>query len=504
MEETISKVLESIDHDLLSFSDIQGDKKINIGCFDRKISLSIKDYIFLYYQVFTDNSLAELGFDIFSLLQNIIDKKSPKETHPLLRFELSDYYPYIIFSPRDRYYTRKYNIKPQRFKKGEQIDKDMHYDDSETKVIQYEDEEYIDIFMNDLSNLFKNRFDSMKGELKHILIPISINFKGEGAHQNGLIIEHSKESITLAFFDPEGASRILDNVILFGKTLKSYLEKVFNRQVFIMANSDVSRSLGIQAKLGTSFCVMFTYMWFYLFYISCFKINKPMKVWLNLVESSLSSHILNKQDPVKYILMFSYMTIERIIQYTTNNEKYVRKDSLMYREGEKKILERLAESGDEIDYDKIISGLRGEINFTTLVQLTLCNNIELYGNKEVIEDSPQPCEDKHDCNIENSECINKRCAYLPVYENIYTLRDIEGHRLNEEEYNYILDKYFDKWFTPYDSVDVENRIITLRTTPHTGRSVVYREKDIRPVKLVLLRVNYYDVDGSKSVYYDRK
>lgn len=500
-KDIILQTLKDIDSDLQPFINLDRHKKLQVGCFDRKINLSLQEYVFLYYQVFTDNSLAELGFDIFSLLQNIIDNVSPTETHPILRFELSDYYPYIIFSPRETYYKRKYHIKPKIWRKGEVREKDRYYDDSETKVIDFDDEEFIDIFMKDLVKYFRRRFSLNSSPLKYIFVPISIDFKGDGAHQNGLIVEYSENEITLAFFEPAGTKAMVENVIVFGKLLKPYLEKEFKSNVNIMANSDVSQSLGIQSRLRSSFCVMFTYMWFYLFYKCVYHIHKPMKTWLNSVESLLTSHVLESKDPYTYITSFSYMVVQEILKYTTKNDEYIRTTYSNYREVEAKIIERLKDNEDP-DYDEVIKGLRGDLNFTQLVQLTLCNNIELQGIKDVDIDSPQPCEDKGDCNFSNSECINKRCAYLPVYENIYTLRDIEGHRLSEEMYNYILDKYFDKWFTPYDSIDVENRIVTLRKTPHKGRSIVFKEEDIPRVKLVLLRVNYYDENG-KSIYYDR-
>lgn len=438
----IQNVLREIDNDLLTFRDIQADKDkiLYVKCNDKNYMVKLRDYIYTYYQVF---SYDLFDFNIFSLIRYLIDGNHDIYIHDHFKFR-------ILSVEKDEY------------------------------IFQCGDDAYdFDIDDNEDTNPFL--IEKIKNMLKYIersndryhIIPLSIKERLEDyGHQLGMIIEKNINDITIALFDPNGSKHMYEGAIIFTKILKRYLEEHFNLPVFLMENSDVSQLIGIQQRVQIPFCIMFTYMWFYVFYKSSISIKTEMKQWLNLVEKTLTSHVLSKKDPEGYILSFSYLTIENILKYIST----LPKDDI-----DEKMLKKIQLDIDFMEIDNI-NLYKDELTIDQLIKLKFCNMLNENIAKQTFKNM---CDENDECK-KGQICLNKKCIEAPIIENTFVVYNKDGEKVEDEEVYNLLEK--EKVFDEGFDIDVD------------GNLTVYTDE--KPDSII--RFRDYTIKLIESISYDKK
>ena len=295
-----------------------------------------------------------------------------------------------------------------------------------------------------LINFIKEHVVPVIKDREYYILPLTLVEEGStNSHQTGMIIENREEGLTIAIFDPEGADKVNPALITFGRVLKTHLSLYLNKPCVLMANSDVSRGIGIQGTISIPFCVMFTYMWFYVFINVCEKIKKPMKEWINKIEESLTNHVLSKKEPKKYICAFSYNVVENILKYISSLQEDV---DVKY---EKSIIKALKEVEDL----NRIQLYKDKVSLSTMAKIIFCRHVEVLDNLDEHKYF-YDCEGDDECK-KDEMCISKKCMEVPIFQNTYEIRDRNGVRVDDK----ILEKLYENLDIDYD-IDVDNNLVS--------------------------------------------
>ena len=435
----ILNVMDNISLDI-EYLNIDKDKKVELQCIDKIKEISIQDYVYAFYQVFSGSGHVQnvdfLNDNIFSTLLYAIGEKDYKE------------------------YASEHSILPIIFK---------------DRNIIYEDRSY---FRNE-KNIFmfgEMICDNIDGQFQYgniALLPLSISLQ-EGDHQIGAIIENGDGEISIALYNPHGTITKLTQVIVFFEAIKPYMANRYNKRILLLANEDVSQYLSIQGKISLPFCVMYTYLWFYVFYNTYKRINKPMKYWITSVEKISTDYILRKGDPENYIVKFSYYTIENMIKYISTHysvpQSYIDKGVNKIKGISRYDIELLREDDTELAMEH-------------LIKIFICLFLK---DKEDIRNGEE-CSSNIECN-EDELCLDRKCISSPTYENIFLLRDNRSNPiLNTETIEKVLTLLREKGMEPL--IDADYNIITYSSSPYEG------------IKRINLG-NYY-ISHQKTIKYTR-
>lgn len=443
----IQNVLTEIDNDLIPFRNIQDnkDKILYVKCNDKNYMVKLRDYIYNYYQVF---SYSLFDFNIFSLIRYLIEGDED--------IYIKDQFNFHIFSKIKDEYIFETSDDAYTFDEDDNEDTNPFLITKIKNIINYIEES-------------KDRY--------HI-IPLSTqNYFQDFAHQLGMIIEKTLDDITIAVFDPNGSKNIYEGAIIFTKVLKRYLESHFKVPVYLMENGDVSQSLGIQQQIPIPFCVMFTYMWFYVFYKSSLTIKTPMREWLNLVEKTLTSHVLSKKDPEAYVLSFSYLTVENVLKYIST----LPKDDI-----DEKTYKKLQRDIDFRDME-IINLYKEDLTIDQLIKLKFCN---MLNETIAIPTFKNSCDNNDECK-KGELCLNKKCVAVPIIENTFVVYDKYGEKVENEEVYNLLEKenIFDEGF----DIDVDGNL-TVYTDEKPDSIIKFRDYTIKLLESIM-----YDKKGGSRI-----
>lgn len=412
--------------DNINYLNIKQDAVVNIQCIDKIREVDIKDYIYNFYQVFSGINVDGkelLKHNIFSTILYATDQKN------YLQYD-RDYKPSPIYIVKN---TGQVIIEG----KNRTGDKEF------------------------LSNLMIDMIESQTRNTGDVaLIPISMIYPDNEYHQIGCIVENLEEEITIAVYNPYGAID-LSQVIKFFNDIKPRLMDKYTKKINIMADKDVSQRFSIQARVDLPYCVMYTYLWFYLFYRCYKKIKKPMKYWLNLVEKNLTMFVIGQPDPVEFILKFSYFTVENMIKFLNSSDALVKPSAI---EEIKKVK----------DYKNMASKDLSRLGTQEIIKILMCISLSEQKQQWIYTAS---CSDNLECD-DGEVCLDRKCMTSPVYENIYRVTDTKNRDSDS-----LLKIIHDKNIKGY--LDPDNNFVTYTDRKYNGDIVIDRDiflKYIRSVK----------------------
>lgn len=471
---TIKKVLQGIDNDI-KWVNLNTEKPIKLSCLEigARYNMSVENYIYLYYQSLTFTNF-DNRFNIFSILQHMIDNSSDSTLYPIFNFVL---HPEIHLAVLQSY------------------NKDRYGDNFRSIEITDEKDPYRDLFFNDFIDAIEKRLKYSKSILKYLCIPITLQL--EQRHQNGLMLEQGENHFTLAFFEPHGAYGEKDVIITFGKTLKSYLSSRYpDKTINLMFNDKVSRSLGLQNSLSIPLCVMFTYLWFYVLYQACLIINDKMENWINNVESMTADYVMNQQDPELFMFRFSYFVIQQTNIYISRNDKIL-KNTVDYKNAYENIRKLFYKEGS---IDKNLNDIKDTISISQYIKIIFCILAETVKMPNYtarhLKEYKELCETSEDC-YQDVLCINKKCRGLsPIYEGIYIVT-YRGRILKDVDINNF---YINNLNSDNVDYDENNRIIFYSSNRRDFKPVieeVYKNTDI---ELILVKIIEHTTKGMEVIY----
>lgn len=324
MNNEISLQLANLDNKLLYYKNLNLEKEIQLSCYGKKNIISVKKYIHSFYSVFTYltklNIFHTLNSKEYVSQNNIIKLQKQDMTDNL--FVKQNIFPilYQCTDPelKDRLFYYRRNDKDLNFVNNYTPEILIDFLDCKDNLNDYK------IFSDIFNDIKKRLIDKSTDKFNYITEELTIGYDSVSQHQTAIIVEYSKSEniLTLCLFDPEG---LTDSVqILFFKLLTEYINRFENITThFLYEDESVSDIIGIQKSVGhkNALCVIFSYLWLYIFYMLRKK-DISIREWIKELESTIKSHVLEKESPIKYMYTFAYFIISEKILPNIKDQYY--------------------------------------------------------------------------------------------------------------------------------------------------------------------------------------